>query len=70
MRKIIDIQLTPDLVNFLKQIPDNQGAILYDCDWFMEATANEDRIEEGYTISGYKKYALTIEKKNGGTEND
>ena len=73
MRKVIDIQLTPDVVNFIKQTPDNQGIILYDCDWFMEATANMDRIEEGYTISGYKKCALTMEKKNennGGIEND
>lgn len=55
MRKIIDIKLSPAVIQSLKQLPDGAGVILYDCEWYMESIADQDKVEECYIITNYKR---------------
>lgn len=55
MKKIFDIQLTPEVIKTIKQTVEGQSIILYNCTWSMEAVGNSEQIEEGYTILSFEK---------------
>ena len=58
MRQILDIRLTPEMVNTIKQVQDGCGVFLQDCTWQFESVGDIDKTETCYTFTDFKSAQL------------